>query len=1178
MTTTDARTPLELYGTSPGISVIDPSTALTRLWFFDGKFLRAEGFRLEQAYLRALVSLSNRATGHGVVHGFDVRRAGGDRIAVEGGLALARSGRVVHLPSDVELSVSELVERSSGGGPRDLAAAGRADFGRCDPDVTDDDGTVVVAPRPLYVLTVAVAEALCGEEESFGQLCEGACVTETDRETAVEGVRFRVRELRLALPVSSRVPFDERHLRSQVATAYFAREAQEVAPAVSGAGLASGLWCDGAEAVDGEEVPLAVLGRTGAGTVWLDMWTARREIAESSPRRYWEHRLAMRPTDTFLAHVLQFQCQLRDTPATGPGGGGVDPCADERAALAEADHVLGALLEPAEARDRDGGDVRIDASRLSTITARLDELRGRISGVLAGTVASPSGALLVDRGHVTLPPGGYLPVTPSRPVEDQVRALMGPGVDLRFCAVRPDFVPEALWEVQHMERISLTRGIDDPARREEVDVLVPGAEVRESGVGTAAFEGLLRLLPAVRDEDGEPTEGSALTLAAVARDQVQDGWSWSLAAHGEAPQRLAVGTLFGAAVAGAGFGKRAEEAEEGGEEPPSDDGDTTAATGEAVKIYIERDRVHATTLATAAFRQRVNREAVLARERLERALTPGLAVPTTEVTPDRPLPRDEKRPMALWFDVEVDDDLREVAVGGRTAARLRLTSYSRSSDEPALVDARMLGSLVVRSRQTISVSGSHVLDIRTDLEGTIDLVAVSGGRTVDPPPRPVRGTTLRWLVGHSPSGARILSVEPEQADGVRLRATFEDTGTPRHVRGVLAGTSSGIDLGEWQPRTAAAVVGPTLRRLADLELDEVPGALDVGSGGRDLGEAVIGVIGSELAVRNLDPSFGTVARSRLFGDGAAPTQSLTATADWVMFHRRRTRTCAGAAPAPPATRRFRWLHATLDSEDQLERFGRLAGSWEAVRRAGSRGDLDALKVRERVAGLGFEPVTTVEFTQGRVDPASSPTVIRAAWGAADRGARLRLGVVASTPGREGVGVDLARLTATTSIVSDLVDTSAMTTSTLSEIPPEFQTVGIDGVFLTVGVRRSTARLLQARVVRVRDIPPYLRQADGEPITRERLERTFAGIDDFVSVWEDTTWVNRDDVVHWWGGSAVKHAVAVFSERLVEAGLDQDAGERADELGGELGFGPVERLARGIWEDDETELLVVLLES
>lgn len=287
MTHTRISGPMELLGAHPGISVIDPSSVLTRLWYFDGKFLRAEGFRLDQEYVRSLVALSNQAVGYGIVHGFDVRRRGGDAVRVDGGVALAPSGRVIHLPGEIDLSVAELIERSTGEFDPGVAVTPRtAEFGPCPPERPDAPVTGV-PPRALYVLTVAAAEALCGDEERFGQLCEDACAKETDRSLAVEGARFRVRELRLSLPVSARVPFDRTHIRSRVATAYFDSEQRATPSMISGSGLRSGVWCAGAEGVGGEEVPLAVFERSGKTTTWLDMWVARRELVETTPHRYW---------------------------------------------------------------------------------------------------------------------------------------------------------------------------------------------------------------------------------------------------------------------------------------------------------------------------------------------------------------------------------------------------------------------------------------------------------------------------------------------------------------------------------------------------------------------------------------------------------------------------------------------------------------------------------------------------------------------------------------------------------------------------------------------------------------------------------------------------------------------------------------------------------------------------
>ncbi len=116
--------------------------------------------------------------------------------------------------------------------------------------------------------------------------------------------------------------------------------------------------------------------------------------------------------------------------------------------------------------------------------------------------APGSARVLVDGGIVELPPAGYLPVVPGREVDEQVRRLLGEGVELRFCAVRPDYVAHALEEAQHLDRIGLLQGLEDPAARPEVDVLVPDGEPVEKQAAPPGrlFEVVVRnaARPAVR--------------------------------------------------------------------------------------------------------------------------------------------------------------------------------------------------------------------------------------------------------------------------------------------------------------------------------------------------------------------------------------------------------------------------------------------------------------------------------------------------------------------------------------------------------------------------------------------------------------------------------------------------------------------------------------------------------
>lgn len=1026
-------TPLELLGSHAGLSVVDPGTILTRLWYFDGKFLRAAGFRLDQEYVRSLVALSNQATGTGVVHGFDVARASGDRLRIEGGLALAPSGRVVYLPQRVELGIAELIARSTGSfDPSTTAEPGVADFSRCPPDAAVGPD-VTVAPQPLYVLTVSGIEALCGEEERFGQLCEDACATETDRSKVVEGVAFRVRQLNLTLPTSIAVPAAGQHLRSRVATAFFELERRAVGSMISGAGLRNPVWCAAADGIGGEEVPLAVFDRSGAVTSFVDAWTARRELMETSPQRYWAQRMAMRPWDVFLAQVLQFQCQLLDLGSDGAGGGVIDPCAGEREALAAVDDVLQRFTEPPAATTGD----RISAA-FATLSpdafTRIEAVRAKIGAALAGGRPATSGSVFVNGGFWTVPAAGYVPIRKDADVAEQLRALFGPGVDLRFCAVRPDFVPEALLEAQHMERISLTRGLDDPDDLEEVDVLVPGGVIDESaGAAVEAFTGVARIQPRVRTAEIGVVKGSALSLSVVARSTTGAGWSWTAAAYGEAAQRVSVPDLLGGTLSDA---HRAFAGEEG-------------EGGEDTEISIRPDAEHDRRRATSSFTQRLVREARLASDRKARIFSRAAssarpAEAERDAEADRPLADDEDRPVAIWLDGETGAALDTLATGAMTDVRMRTTLYSRAATSPVLADLRLTGTLRVVD---VTDAGSRKL-VRTVLDGVADVFRTGG----DPDLVPVRAFPLTWGIQVEPTGARVLAVLAD--DPVVGSVRFTDADDPRHILGeAMLRTATGFVTEDWRPAAdlGESFIGPApgaLAPIASLELDEQAGALAAGAPGRTVAESVIAVIAAALAVPGRDPGFAAYATTRLLGGaGGPPTRRIRATDDWVLFHRRRTRVCADeVVERAVRTRTYRLYHRHLDGGD-LRPFDALRGRW--VR----DGDAGFLRASVATDDLGFEPVATLEFPEDQVELITPASVLRTAWQGADRGDTLLLGAVGDLGEGDGESVALGRLATVRTAVSGLIDTAGARLEHLLDVPPEFREPGLDGVVFTVGTTR-----------------------------------------------------------------------------------------------------------------------------
>src|SRR5205823_4682298 len=92
-----------------GLAFVPASTPLTRLNYYDGRFLKADDLSLEQRAQRAYVELSNRAGGPGVVHGFDVSGQAGGVLRLSDGLAIDPMGRVLYLTDTVTASVGDLV-------------------------------------------------------------------------------------------------------------------------------------------------------------------------------------------------------------------------------------------------------------------------------------------------------------------------------------------------------------------------------------------------------------------------------------------------------------------------------------------------------------------------------------------------------------------------------------------------------------------------------------------------------------------------------------------------------------------------------------------------------------------------------------------------------------------------------------------------------------------------------------------------------------------------------------------------------------------------------------------------------------------------------------------------------------------------------------------------------------
>ncbi|HEX5081241.1 MAG TPA: hypothetical protein VFY40_04285 [Blastocatellia bacterium] len=486
MPNTKVSESLTLLGRQNGVVVIPAGTPLTRLNYFDGKFLRASDLKTEQEYLRQLVRQSNQAGGPGVVHGYDVTLGDGDTLDIGPGLAIDAQGRALLLPNGTSIDIQELIDKSQALQNAFSASQVQGDgrFGPCQLISATPAGPPLAA-SDLFVITISPAEALCGEEDVFGNFCEEACVTSADRPFVVEGLTVRAIPLALQtpLPNSKAFPLTGLHLRSRVASAYFEDERRRVASLISKAGLEQAVWRLGADAESGGGVPIGVIAREGSGTVFLDPWIARRERIDPPAKRYWQWRMMMRPWDVFLAQVLQFQCQLHDLfkNIPTPGGDG-DPCGGARGAISEAAATIAELKQFYESVTERFTTLQAPLDEAVTFkggVSRLTTLNTKLLAVESALAVAPQDRMLIHGGIVELPSAGYLPVTPGAglTINQQARRLMGEGVDLRFCVISPDFVAHALEEAQHMERISLLQGLDNPQNKARVDILVPNGEI-----------------------------------------------------------------------------------------------------------------------------------------------------------------------------------------------------------------------------------------------------------------------------------------------------------------------------------------------------------------------------------------------------------------------------------------------------------------------------------------------------------------------------------------------------------------------------------------------------------------------------------------------------------------------------------------------------------------------------
>ena len=289
MTTSSQSLPMTVGTTGDHAGSDDTAGGgIERVRAFDGLFLRAEHLTRMQDYARDLAGALGVALGPGVVHGFEVTLED-DRVQIDPGLAVAASGRI--LKSDRAMTIPLA----------DLTPTG----------------------NQFWWVEVAGLDWEFGEEAVQGLLCDEPCGPGTTmRDTVAEGVKASlVEDSRLGL-----AGVGSERKRNWLASRIFEDEGTMGGrwPGVPGVELAGRSWDPlPVPGQLGDAVRLAVLIPDDASGWQLDVWAARRDRGDPTSLRGWQWRLSMRPWDTFVAQVLQFQALLETRLRSMPGLAGL---------------------------------------------------------------------------------------------------------------------------------------------------------------------------------------------------------------------------------------------------------------------------------------------------------------------------------------------------------------------------------------------------------------------------------------------------------------------------------------------------------------------------------------------------------------------------------------------------------------------------------------------------------------------------------------------------------------------------------------------------------------------------------------------------------------------------------------------------------------------------------------
>lgn len=202
-----------------------------------------------------------------------------------------------------------------------------------------------------------------------------------------------------------------------------------------------------------------------------------------------------------------------------------------------------------------------------------------------------------------------------------------------------------------------------------------------------------------------------------------------------------------------------------------------------------------------------------------------------------------------------------------------------------------------------------------------------------------------------------------------------------------------------------------------------------------------------------EPDFADPRARRLFPplSPAAAELRVWPTRDWVLFHRRRNKVCGVDTPPPRVSpRRYRLYHVPLRTLEEREVLRRILEE-----------DGDLTKFDPKAAG-------TVEFAGGLASVQSAHPIVRESWdAAAPDGVEIVFGAIASQGGVLADGLTLAgaRLDALAGVLAPVTARAAgAELDVLADVPPGLPAVGLDGIVLYATLAPAAAVVCHAALL------------------------------------------------------------------------------------------------------------------